>query len=316
MSDYFSRIEGQNGQMPDPETQQTPAEAPAVSSSASMPEDLLTLPPRYDESMHAALNGLRYDTDISNCLVPLLRAMQWRGHPRHIAESIPHFLDSLDITSLRNILANLRYESWSISITVERMDTRLMPCLFLPENKAAMVLLGRDGDMIRVFDGGTCQEERFPVAGLKGTAYVFQQLEEESGRLQTQMKLGWFRMIIERFRTLGYQVFGLTLMLNLLALATPLFIMAVYDKVVATGSLETLSFFAIGVGIALLCDLVLRGIRSRVLAFIGARLDNIVGNAVFQRILFLPPAFIEKGLHSVGLDGANDVTTEVAHSGG
>src|SRR5690606_38810289 len=82
--------------------------------------------------------------------------------------------------------------------------------------------------------------------------------------------------------------------LNILALVTPLFVMAVYDKVIGSGSMTTLTYLAFGVAIALACDSVLREIRSRITAFIGARLDNIVGNAIFQKILFLPPAFTER----------------------
>ncbi|MEQ8664522.1 MAG: ABC transporter transmembrane domain-containing protein [Rhodospirillales bacterium] len=276
---------------PSTETAGAPPSPPGDGSGRDIPDEL---PPPDDNDMASALHGLREKTDISNCLIPLLKAMQWRGHPRHIAESIPHFLDTLDITAFRNVFANLRYESWPIEIDAARVDTRLLPCLYLPEGRDAMVLIERDGDMIKVFDGGEDDEATIPIAELKGTAYVFHQLEEEAASKQIQQRQGWFRMIIERFRTLGYQVLGLTLILNLLALATPLFVMAVYDKVVATGSLPTLSYFAIGVGIAIMCDLIIRGVRSRVLAFIGARLDNIVGNAVFQRILFLPPAFTER----------------------
>ena len=279
---------------PDSVTDKTASGAPPAppgDSGSSIPDDM---PPPDDDDMESALHGLHEKTDISNCLIPLLKAMQWRGHPRHIAESIPHFLDSLDITAFRNVFANLRYESWPVEISVAELDTRLLPCLYLPTGGDAMVLLERHGDSIIVYDGGSTQEETIPITGLTGTAYVFHQLEEETANKTMQQRQGWFRMIVERFRSLGYQVLGLTLILNLLALATPLFVMAVYDKVVATKSLPTLTYFAIGVGIAILCDLVIRGVRSRVLAFIGARLDNIVGNAVFQRILFLPPAFTER----------------------
>ncbi len=271
-----------------------PPPPPPPEPPATKPDLPLDLPPPDENDISSALHGLRDKTDLSNCLIPLLKAINWRGHPRHVAESIPHFLDSLDITSFRNIFANLRFESWPIEIAIRKLDLRLMPCLFLPRNGAAMVAIARKGDKIDIYDGGTDTERTIEPGDMRGTAYIFHQLEEEAARQQTQQRSGWFRTVIERFRTLGYQVFGLTLMLNLLALATPLFVMAVYDKVVATGSIETLSYFAIGVGIAIACDLVIRGVRSRVLAFIGARLDNIVGNAVFQRILFLPPAFTER----------------------
>jgi ATP-binding cassette, subfamily C, bacterial LapB len=117
---------------------------------------------------------------------------------------------------------------------------------------------------------------------------------EAEDLISTQQKVGWFRAVTERFRGLFYQTLSITLVLNLLALSTPLFVMAVYDKVVATGSIPTLAYFAIGVGIAIGCDLVLRTVRAKILAFVGARLDNIVGLAIFHKILFLPPALTER----------------------
>lgn len=249
--------------------------------------------PAEDSSLASALHGLRVATDLSNCLVPLLEGLGWRGHPRHVAEAIPHFLDSLDITSFRNIFANLRFESWPISIPLSKIDSRLMPCLFLPKNGDALVVLSVESWTAHVFDGGKNAYEEIARKPIEGEVYVFHQLEVDLQQ-SLKTKLGWFRAVSERFRGLIYQTLGLTLVLNLLALATPLFVMAVYDKVVATGSLKTLSYFAIGVVIAISCDMVIRGLRSRTLAYIGARLDNIVGNAVFQRILFLPPSFTER----------------------
>ena len=101
------------------------------------------------------------------------------------------------------------------------------------------------------------------------------------------------RPIADRFWPLAYQALAVTFVLNLLAVATPLFIMAVYDRVVATGSVSTLFYIAVGVAIALACDAGLRAIRARVLAYIGARIDMIVGVAVFQQILYLAPKFTE-----------------------
>ncbi len=268
-----------------------PAEPPGHDESVvEMPEDPFS---DEDKDLSSALHGLRIPTDLSNCLAPLLQGLGWRGHPRHVAESIPHFLDSLDITSFRNIFANLRYASWPLDISLSKIDSRLLPCLFLPDKGSALVLISLEGNIAHVYDGGKNVYEDIPRSSMHGTAYIFHQLETDAQQ-NLKAKLGWFRAIGERFRGLIYQTLGLTLILNLLALATPLFVMAVYDKVVATGSLKTLAYFAIGVVIAICCDMVLRGLRARTLAYIGARLDNIVGNAVFQRILFLPPSFTER----------------------
>lgn len=247
-------------------------------------------PPAHEDR---ALAALKDSTDLSNCLLPLLQSLNWRGDRRHIAEALPHFMNSIDITSFRNVMATLHYRSRPLKLDLTRIDRRLFPCLFLPDNGEAMVLIGYEPAGLRVFDGGLNEERVLPRGKAKGTAYFFHEIDAEDLQ-SSQSKVGWFRAVSERFRSLVYQTLGITLVLNILALVTPLFVMAVYDKVVATKSLSTLAFFAFGVGIAILCDLILRMIRSKIMAFIGARLDNIVGIAIFHKILFLPPAFTER----------------------
>lgn len=247
-------------------------------------------PPAHEDR---ALAALKDATDLSNCLLPLLNSLNWRGDRRHIAEALPHFMNSLDVTSFRNVLATLHYQSRPLKLDLTRIDRRLFPCLFLPEEGDAMVLLGYEPDGLRVFDGGLNEERVLPRGKAKGTAYFFSEIDLDDMQ-SSQGKVGWFRAVSERFRALVYQTLGITLVLNILALVTPLFVMAVYDKVVATKSLSTLAYFAFGVGIAIMCDLILRMIRSKIMAFIGARLDNIVGIAIFHKILFLPPAFTER----------------------
>lgn len=247
-------------------------------------------PPAHE---YRALAALKDATDLSNCLLPLLNSLNWRGDERHVAEALPHFMNSLDVTSFRNVMATLHYQSRPLKLDLTRIDRRLFPCLFLPDNGDAMVLLGYEPDGLRVFDGGQNEERILPRGKASGTAYFFSEIDVEDLQ-SSQGKVGWFRAVSDRFRSLVYQTLGITLVLNILALVTPLFVMAVYDKVVATKSLPTLAFFAVGVGIAIVCDLILRMIRSKIMAFIGARLDNIVGIAIFHKILFLPPAFTER----------------------
>ncbi len=194
---------------------------------------------------------------------------------------------------MRNVMATLHFQSRPLQTKLLAVDRRLFPCLFLPEKGDAIVLLDFEPSGIRVFDGGQNEERVVPRENIRGTVYFFSPVDEED--LQSaQSKVGWFSAVSERFRSLIYQTLGITFILNVLALVTPLFVMAVYDKVVATGSLPTLAFFAFGVGIAMICDVILRSIRSKIMAYIGARLDNIVGIAIFHKILFLPPTYTER----------------------
>jgi ATP-binding cassette subfamily C protein/ATP-binding cassette subfamily C protein LapB len=241
-----------------------------------------------------SLGGFAASSDLASCLVPLLRALHWMGDPRHVAEALPHFADDLDITGLRNTMANLNYSSRPERVRLNRIDPRLLPCLFVPDRGAAMVVQAIENGAVTAYDGGTGTEGPVSRPARGGTAYFFTPLEGEDQGAAARQRTGWFAMMARRFRGLVWRMLAITAILNLLALATPLFVMGVYDKVVGARALDTLGWFAVGVGIAIGFDTLLRGVRARMLAYVGGRLDAIVGNAVFQRILYLPPSFTER----------------------
>ncbi|MHC8509460.1 MAG: peptidase domain-containing ABC transporter [Rhodospirillales bacterium] len=248
-------------------------------------------PPPADN--RAGLAALKEQTDLSNCLAPLLEALGWRGDPRHIAEAAPHFAGELDLTAFRNVMANLHYESRPVRTDLKDLDPRLTPCLFLPDGGDAAAVLSVKPAHYRIYDGGRGEYMQVPKArAWKGTAYLFSRIEEDD--LPAPVRDNWFASVAERFHGLLYQTIGLTLVLSILGLAAPLFVMAVYDKVVATGALDTLTFLAVGAGAATAVELLIRAVRARIMSHVGARLDSIAGAGVFHRILFLAPQFTER----------------------
>ncbi len=60
---------------------------------------------------HGALAGIARPNDLSASLLPLLETLGWQGDPQQVAEALPHFQESFDITALRNVLAALGYQS-------------------------------------------------------------------------------------------------------------------------------------------------------------------------------------------------------------
>lgn len=241
------------------------------------------------------LGGFTAASDIAACLLPLLTALGWHGNPRDVAEALPHFADTLDLTALRNVMVTLNYTSRPFEVRLAEIDPRLLPCLFIPEHGSAMVVLRMGPAGLTVFNGETAAIIELAWPATKGTAYFFSMIEQEpKNAVAAPPRDGWFRGVIGRFHILGWQILGITFLLNVLALAVPIFTMAVYDNIVATGSVMTLVQFVIGVGVALGADVVLRGIRARILAHVGARLEIVVGTAIFQRLLYLAPVYTER----------------------
>lgn len=73
--------------------------------------------------------------------------------------------------------------------------------------------------------------------------------------------------------------------INILALATPLFIMNVYDRVLPNKALATLWVLALGLILALVFDLLLKSARALVIDRVGRRVDIRLSSALFSKIL-------------------------------
>lgn len=239
-----------------------------------------------------ALGNFQAGTDIAACLLPLLEALGWRGEPRRVAEALPHFADTLDLPGLRNVMALLNYRSTPLRARADRIHPEELPCLFIPDRGPAMVLLQADARGRLVFDGRTGRTERQTGRGPRGTAYLFRaagagdQAEAARGR--------WLAGVIRRFRGQFATVALINLVLYLTALISPLFIMAIYDRVITSRSIPTLEALALGALLALAGETALRSLRARTLAHIGVRLNMLVGLAVFRQILHLPPHLTER----------------------
>ncbi|UCC56234.1 MAG: type I secretion system permease/ATPase [Gammaproteobacteria bacterium] len=76
-----------------------------------------------------------------------------------------------------------------------------------------------------------------------------------------------------------------SLLVNLFALASPLFIMNVYDRVVPNHAVETLWVLAIGISIVFAFDLLMKTLRGYFLDVAGKRADIILSAALFERVL-------------------------------
>jgi ATP-binding cassette, subfamily C, bacterial LapB len=78
-----------------------------------------------------------------------------------------------------------------------------------------------------------------------------------------------------------------TVLINLFALASPLFFMNVYDRVVPNNAMETLWVLAIGIGLVLAFDLVLKVLRGYFIDVVGRRADLALSSALFSRVMDL-----------------------------
>jgi ATP-binding cassette subfamily C protein LapB len=78
-----------------------------------------------------------------------------------------------------------------------------------------------------------------------------------------------------------------SVLINLFAVASPLFVMNVYDRVVPNNALETLWVLAIGVAVVFGFDLLLRTLRGIFIDTAGGRADIALSARLYERVLGL-----------------------------
>ena len=100
----------------------------------------------------------------------------------------------------------------------------------------------------------------------------------------------WFWSEVLKERREFWPVMLAALIVNLLALAVPLFTMNVYDRVIPNKTIPTLWVLALGVGIALAFDFALRIARARLVDEIGRNLDAKLSQKLFEKVMNLPMA--------------------------
>lgn len=241
------------------------------------------------------------ESDMSVCLCPLLDALGWKGRPRELAEAMPHMALRLDLTGLCSVMANLDLPNKHFVSTLERIDYRLLPCLYVPADRPAKVLLERlPNGRLRVFDSAAGAETEIDATPDEGEFYLFQEPDKitSKGRVESS----WFGSMFWGFRRHIALVFLLTIITTLLNLAQPLFVMAIYSRVLPSGDVVLGGYLLLGVGIAILAGWFLRELEGRVMAYLGGRIEYILGTSVFQRIISLPASSVEGASvsHQVG----------------
>ena len=95
----------------------------------------------------------------------------------------------------------------------------------------------------------------------------------------------WFWGTLKLSRKIYADVIWASIVINLFVIASPLFTMNVYDRVVPNNATDTLWVLAIGVAIVYTFDLALKFIRTYFLDIAGKKSDIIMSSILFEKVM-------------------------------
>ncbi|QLG90547.1 type I secretion system permease/ATPase [Pseudomonas yamanorum] len=168
-----------------------------------------------------------------------------------------------------------------------------MPALLLLKDGRSAVLLGWQGEdeaqvLLSESDGGETIVKREALAedyiGKVFFAQPQHKFDVSHGTLIPRAR-SWFRDTLKRSRWLYADAIAASFLINIIAMAAPLFVMNVYDRVVPNQATATLWVLATGIIIAYIFDLILKSLRSLCLDLAGKKTDLIISATLFERIV-------------------------------
>ncbi|SPO55451.1 ABC transporter ATP-binding protein [Pseudomonas sp. JV551A1] len=236
---------------------------------------------------------LNHDDPLRQGLLLLCRQL---GRPLGDAELVDGLALEHGRLPLRLVVRALRRADITAKVAelpLRQMDAYLLPALLLLGDGRSLLLVGIEGEQYEVLvpqsEGGReCMVLPALEALYSGTAVFAKCRYRPDGRVgdyASGLPEHWFFGPLKRLWRSYAEVTAAALVANVLAVASALFAMQVYDRVVPNAAFDTLWILASGVALAIIVDGVLRILRGHLLNVLGKRLDLQLSSLLFARVL-------------------------------
>jgi len=191
-------------------------------------------------------------------------------------------------------------KSTLIERPISKMLQLQLPMILLLSNDNTCILenFSEDRKEVKIiYAEGDGIEEWLSVEDLEseylGFAFMlkkeFKYETKNSRTLQLKQK-HWFWSTIKLSSRIYSDVLWASLLINLFVLATPLFTMNVYDRVIPNNAQETLMVFTIGIVLVYILDFFLKFTRAYMLEVAGKKSDIIMSSIIFEKVVDLKMA--------------------------
>ncbi|TWX52196.1 type I secretion system permease/ATPase [Colwellia hornerae] len=189
---------------------------------------------------------------------------------------------------------------------LNELPSMLLPCILMLKDKKALVLqeLNVEKNIATVSLPETGGEEQLTIEELESSfvGYLFLIKQQYRGDRNFDVHLNsskehWLWQKIKNTSSIYRDVIIASVMINIFALVSPLFVMNIYDKVIPNLAFESLWVLAIGAGIAYIFDLILKQLRGYLIDVAGKKIDIEVSSKLFAKVIGIP---LEKRSPSVG----------------
>ena len=234
-----------------------------------------------------------YDDPLLQALLSICKLL----HAPHSAESLTSGLPLVDgkLSHSLFIRAAKRagFSSSLIKRPINEISNLVLPAVLLLKDNKTCVLVSKDEYKCTILLTETGSGEKvIPLEELEqeytGLAFFIQaehDFASHSKHSETPRASHWFWDVIYKSWPIYTEVLVASLLINIFAVSSPLFVMNVYDRVVPNHALETLWVLAAGIAVVYSFDFVMKSLRGYFIDVAGKRSDIILSATIFEKVL-------------------------------
>ncbi|MFQ3787613.1 type I secretion system permease/ATPase [Halomonas sp. A29] len=248
-----------------------------------------------DSSLNATRSAVR--DELLECLQTIALAHDHAVTPDSLTAGLPLEEGRLTPGVFPRAAARAGMTARIVKSRLVQLNPALFPALLLLEPGRACVLVALDlkarrakvvfpelGDAVTEVELDGLAESYSGQAIYVRPRFRFDARGPEVGK---QRARHWFWSVIRENRRLYRDVIAGSVIINLFAVAMPLFVLNVYDRVVPNHATETLWVLAAGIFIVLCFDLALRMMRSAFVDLAASRADVKLSSRIMAQVLGL-----------------------------
>ncbi|MEW6119495.1 MAG: type I secretion system permease/ATPase [Pseudomonadota bacterium] len=231
------------------------------------------------------------------CLLVVIRAHGGTLSREAAINGLPLVDNRLTPSLFQRAAQRAGFASNVVKKPLDALNSALFPAVLLLKGDEACVLLGwsDDGRQARVVfpelgEAETLVPREDLDARYLGSALLARpkfRFDARSPEVGNVRHRHWFWGTLAENTLLYRDVLLAAFLINVFALALPLFTMNVYDRVVPNNAIETLWMLAAGVALLLVADVVLRTMRGYFIDLAGSRVDVRLSAYIMERVLGL-----------------------------
>jgi len=305
---------GTAGRAPSPPSIPSPPHAPSATTppgAARTPPAEATPPVGNATDTDRLREDLLHPDPLLDCLLEICRLHGVSASRASLAAGLPLDDGRLSLHLVERAAGRVGMSTRLQRAKPNRIDIATLPAILLLKDNDACVLLGwtKEGDarvlMPETGQGAVLMPRRELARRYSGVTLFVRphfRFDERTPEVRPVRSGHWFWSAVASQRGVYRDVLWAAFLINVFALAFPIFTMNVYDRVVPNHAVETLWVLAVGLLLALGADLYMRLLRSRFVDEASSRIDVQLAGHLMERVLGMR---LEHRPQSVGSFAAN-----------